>query len=61
MLPQSGPRRDDVREGANHDVEVRLSPMPDDVGAASMVLHSQFAPQVLDLRSRAGDHPWRVR
>ena len=31
------------------------------VGAASIVLHSQFAPQMLDLRSRAGDHPWRVR
>ncbi len=49
---------------ANHDVEVRLSPIADDVGAvgaASMVLHSQFAPQMLDLRSRAGDHPWRVR
>ena len=40
---------------ANHDVEVRLSPIADDVGAvgaASMVLHSQFAPQMLDLRSR---------
>ena len=49
---------------ANHDVEVRLSPMADDVGAvgkASMVLHSQCAPQMLDHPSRAGDHPWRVR
>ena len=56
MLPPSGPRRDDVRERANHDVEGRLSPIADDVGAvgaASMVLHSQFAPQMLDLRSLA--------
>ena len=47
-----------------YDVEGRLSPIADDVGAvgaASIVLHSQFAPQMLDLPSRAGDHPWRVR
>jgi predicted NBD/HSP70 family sugar kinase len=39
---------------ANHDVQVRLSPIADDVGAvgaASMVLHSEFAPQMHDLRS----------
>jgi predicted NBD/HSP70 family sugar kinase len=39
---------------ADHDVQVRLSPIADDVGAvgaASMVLHSEFAPQMHDLRS----------
>ena len=43
---------------ANHAVEVRLSPIVDDVGAvgaASMVLHSQFAPQMLGLRSLEQD------